>query len=190
MFVWERVWGSMTICGPAYESLSKVPSFSSCQSQHPDILVLHLSPPRSVTSDPTPWPFLTHQMDICLAGLRESGLHGKTIHGCFYRFLWSASPLHIERKRKISWLTCTFIAEWERKAGKGKELFVCNVNLIFSNLAMAEMDSKALNGPCLVVPANFQSQIQGHCLCSWPVRPELERLRVQTWSQANQAGRG
>lgn len=163
-FVWERVRECMTIWGQEYKTrLSKVPSLCSRQSQHSDVPVLHLRSP--VVSDlwtcpPSRTPLWLFQWIFALQGSENLGYIA--IHGNFWKFLWSNCLLHIDWKRRISWLTCTFITESEGKAGGTKEWFVCNLNLIYSNLVMAEMDSRVLYGPCLVALLNSQSQIQGH----------------------------
>ena len=55
---------------------------------------------------------------------------------------------------------------------------------------MAEMDSRVLYGPCLVVllTPRAKSGVTGSALGQ--LGQELERWRIQSWSQARQAGRG
>lgn len=92
--------------------------------------------------------------------------------GTWRRYSWQflEIPLHWLSsahwvKRRISWLSCTLIIEWEGSTGEGK-WFVCNLNLIYSNLVMAEMDLSVLYGPCLVVllTTRAKSRVTGSAL--------------------------
>lgn len=97
--------------------------------------------PWSVTSDLSTLPAqLPHQMVMCPAGIRRAGVCGKTIHGHLLEIpllcMWSEEE--------------TIQASTERKRRGRKEWFACIFSLTYSNLGMAETDSRVFSGPCLV----------------------------------------
>lgn len=117
-------------------------------------------------------------MDMHPAEFREPGVHGKAIHG---RVIEIQIPLLFERR--ISWLT-----EWEGRIWGRKEWFVCNSNLIYSNLVMAEMDSRLLYRLCLLFLLTLRAKFTvtgsafGQLNHSWgdeALRPEFR----PTWQQ-------
>lgn len=88
--------------------LSKVPSLCSCQSQHANVLVLHIRSLMVAEPWPSPPVILSPSDEFALRGSQKLGYMEKLFmaisrHCCMY--------MHTERKRRISRMTCTFITE-------------------------------------------------------------------------------
>ena len=121
--------------------------------------------PRSVTSEPFPLAGPSGPSDGYVP-CRDQRTWD-TWKSYSWPFFWDSSGMASLWVKKRNIMADLHFHRKVRRESKGrKEWFECRLNLIYSNSVMAEMDSRVLYGPCLVVllTTGAKSRVTGSAL--------------------------